>query len=150
MGSKSSGSTSRGSNPIPYRARSLETDKSVYEASNKIRIFFTFFRTVAILLRRTQWNCRKSQHTRINYSRITVLLHRRLCWKLEIGRTCLFHVNGRRKKTVSDKKNIINFKFFLKYMKKKIGGIFFEVFSISNLYLEYARSTSTSADKWAG
>jgi hypothetical protein len=38
-------------------------------------------------------------------------------------------------------------KFFLKYMRTKIGGILFEVFSIANLFLEYARSTSTSANK---
>jgi hypothetical protein len=30
----------------------------------------------------------------------------------------------------------LTFKFFLKYMKTKIGGILFEVFGIANLFLE--------------
>jgi hypothetical protein len=47
------------------------------------------------------------------------------------------------KKTVSDKKNMLNIKNFLKYMKPKIGGILFEVFSIANFYLECVQGSQT-------
>ncbi len=122
MGSNSSGSTSRGSSPIPYRARSLKTDKSVYAASNKVRIFFTLFRTVANLLRRTQWNCRKSQN--IYYSRITVLLHRCLGWNLEIGWTCVFHVNVRRKKLDPTKRKCLTLHFSSNIWRQRLVVFF--------------------------
>ncbi len=142
MGSKSSGSTSSGSSPIPYRARSLKPDKSVYAASNKVRKFFIWLipysgnntsRPNLYEFCFVELNGIAGRQSIRNYSRITVWLHRCFGWSLEIG--CLFHVNVRRKKLDPTKRKCY-ITFFLKYMKTKMCVILFEVFIIANLYLE--------------